>query len=62
MKNYKDEKPTYHKYYKYYNYKMSYMNPVELKIDGKVVERNGALMGEIMTLGDIITKEEYDAD
>lgn len=59
MKNYKDKKQTY---YKYYNYKMAHMNPLELKIDGKVVERNGLLMAEIMTLGDIITKEEYDAD
>ena len=59
MKNYKDKKPTYHKYY---NYKMAYRDPFELKIDGKVVERNGELMGEILTLGDIITKEEYDAD
>lgn len=59
MKNYKDEKPTYHKYY---NYKMAYKDPFELKKDGEIIELNGLLMNEILTLGDIITKEEYDAD
>lgn len=60
MKNYKDEKPTYHKYY---NYKIAYKDPFEFKKDGKVTEELSApLIGEILTLGDIITKEEYDAD
>ena len=59
MSNNKKEKQ---KYYKYYNYKIADVPLFEFKKDGKVTELSAPLIGEILTLGDIITKEEYDAD
>lgn len=49
------------KYYKSGNIAVQYGDPIELKIDGKVVEPNGALMAEVIQLGEEITKEDYES-